>query len=536
MNRAIRYSSKKVFLISFIIGILPIVLGSFLVYLKTHSDLSRTSDNAAHEASRQITVMLTEAEASANELISLAGRPCSEVAKDLREAVATYRFLRATNLVIDNQVYCSSLYGTDISMKINPANYLRGRLLLRDQATPGPKTSVLVLRTHQGNKSVLVGIDGRHIQDALHLINKNSNLSLQVGSTWMTQNGVTHTPPYEANPIAAKTVVSNEYGFTVYAAYPQGTLLKHILDTYSVLLGLLLALGIFSGLFTYWMLGRVLAPSMELQRALSADEFIPYLQPVISSTSGKCMGCEVLIRWNHPHEGIITPNSFIPLAERSDLIIAMTRTIMRKTAQLLASHACALEQPFHIGFNVSAKHFESYELVDDCLLFLQAFKPGTVIIVLEMTERELIKPTPTALQLIAQLHDLGVKIALDDFGTGHSSLSYLQQFKVDYIKIDQSFVSMIGADALSVHILDSILDLALKLDLQVLAEGIETEEQRDYLGACGVDFMQGYFYARPMPVNEFLQTIIEHPDFSKKSDWTANNSSITASPTSAPQV
>lgn len=85
-----------------------------------------------------------------------------------------------------------------------------------------------------------------------------------------------------------------------------------------------------------------------------------------------------------------------------------------------------------------------------------------------------------------------MQIALDDFGTGHSSLSYLQQFKVDYIKIDRSFVSMIGADALSVHILDSILDLALKLDLQVLAEGIETEEQRDYLGACGVDFMQGY--------------------------------------------
>lgn len=536
MNRALRYSSKKVLLISFAIGILPIILGSFLVYLKTQSDLSRTSSNAAHEAFRQITVMLVEAQAAADELISLAGVPCPEVAKELREAVATYRFLRATNLAIDNQVYCSSLYGTDINMQISPSSYMRGRLRLVDHATPGPKTSVLVLRTQQGNKSVLVGIDGRHIQDALHLINKHSNLSLQVGNTWMTQHGVTHTPPFNDATTASKKQVSNEYGFTVQAAYPPGTLLRHTFETYSVLLGLLLVLGLFSAWFTYWMLGRVLAPSMELQRALSANEFIPYLQPVISSTSGTCVGCEVLIRWDHPHEGIITPNSFIPLAERSGLIIAMTRTIMHNTAQLLAPHAPGLVQPFHIGFNICAKHFESFELVDDCTAFLQAFKPGTIIIVLEMTERELIKPTPTALQLIEQLHGLGVQIALDDFGTGHSSLSYLQQFKVDYIKIDRSFVSMIGADALSVHILDSILDLALKLDLQVLAEGIETEEQRDYLGACGVDFMQGYFYARPMPVNDFLQTILQYPDFSKKNPWPGDQRSVAPFPAPAPQV
>ena len=533
MNRAIRYSSKKVILIALAIGLLPIMLGTLLVYLKTSSDLSRTSDNAAHEASRQITVMLNEAEAAANELINIAGVPCSEVAKELREAVATYRFLRATNLAMDNQVYCSSLYGTDVNLTVNPQNYLRGRLRLVDQASPGPKTSVLILRVQHGTKSVLVGIDGRHIQDALHLINKHSNLSLQVGNTWMTQYGITHTPPYKEFPTAPKTLLSNEYGFTVYAAYPAGTLVKHTFDTYSVLLGLLLTLGIFTGLLTYWMLGRVLAPSMELQRALSADEFIPFLQPVISSTSGKWVGCEVLIRWNHPHEGIIAPNSFIPLAERSNLIIAMTRRLMHKTAQQLAPYASRLEQPFHVGFNVSAKHFENFDLIDDCILFLRAFKPGAIIMVLEMTERELIKPTPTALQLIERLHDLGVKIALDDFGTGHSSLSYLQRFKVDFIKIDQSFISMIGADALSVHILDSILDLALKLDLQVLAEGIETEEQRDYLGACGVDFMQGYFYAKPMPIDDFLSTLLDKTSLSKKTAWVDNPGSTATCPASA---
>ena len=520
MNRAIRYSSKKVFLIALVIGILPLALGIPLVYLKSVSDLSRTSNTAAHEAFRQINVMLSEAEAAAKELSDITGLPCSQAAKPLREAVATYRFLRATSLATDNKVYCSSLYGSDVNITVNPHDYLRGRLRLIDQTASGSKTAALILRTQQAHKSALVSIDGRHIQDALHLIDKKSNLSLKVGNHWMTQNGVVDNPPFENEPTAPRSVVSNEYGFTVSAAYPAGTLFSHTLETYSIILGLLLALGMFSGLLTYWMLGRVLAPSIELQRALSADEFVPFLQPVFSSTSGKCIGAEVLVRWNHPHEGIITPNSFIPLAERSNLIIAITRRLMHKTAQQLAPHASRLEQPFDIGFNVCAKHFENFDLVDECILFLKAFKPGTVILVLEMTERELVKPTPTALELIERLHELGVKIALDDFGTGHSSLSYLQRFKVDFIKIDQSFISMIGADALSVHILDSILDLALKLDLQVLAEGIETEEQRDYLGACGVDYMQGYFFAQPMPINEFLNAILSHPDSSRKTAWT----------------
>jgi len=133
-----------------------------------------------------------------------------------------------------------------------------------------------------------------------------------------------------------------------------------------------------------------------------------------------------------------------------------------------------------------------------------------VILVLELTERELIEPTATTHQLFAALHELGVMIAIDDFGTGHSSLGYLRQFNVDYLKIDQSFVAMIGADALSLHILDSIIELSAKLDLGIVAEGIETAEQRDYLAAKGVDFLQGYLFGRPMPSAEFVAALARH--------------------------
>ncbi len=122
---------------------------------------------------------------------------------------------------------------------------------------------------------------------------------------------------------------------------------------------------------------------------------------------------------------------------------------------------------------------------------------------------ELIEPTPVTRQLFDQLRELGVKIALDDFGTGHSSLAYLRQFNVDFLKIDQSFVAMIGADTLSRHLLDSIIELSGKLGLDMVAEGVETVEHSDYLSAHGVNFLQGYLFARPISGQAFIETLTD---------------------------
>ena len=122
---------------------------------------------------------------------------------------------------------------------------------------------------------------------------------------------------------------------------------------------------------------------------------------------------------------------------------------------------------------------------------------------MELTERKLIVADEITDKLFAELHALGVFIAIDDFGTGHSSLSYLQQFKVDFIKIDQSFVGMIGSDALSSHIVGNVIDLATRLGLQTIAEGVENDTQMRYLQAHKVDYLQGYMFGRPMPMDEF---------------------------------
>jgi EAL domain-containing protein (putative c-di-GMP-specific phosphodiesterase class I) len=169
-----------------------------------------------------------------------------------------------------------------------------------------------------------------------------------------------------------------------------------------------------------------------------------------------------------------------------------------------------LDDGFHVGINITADHCRDLGLLDDCRTFLQHFPPGRVVLTLELTERKLIEPTPVTLELFEKLHDMGVMIALDDFGTGQSSLNYLRQFKVDYLKIDQSFVAMIGGDALSC-ISSTPSSNCRQAGLGIVAEGVETAVQRDYLERHGVDFQQGYLFARPMPAAELLMALATRP-------------------------
>lgn len=209
------------------------------------------------------------------------------------------------------------------------------------------------------------------------------------------------------------------------------------------------------------------------------------------------------MRWHHPGQGMIQPNHFIPMAEDSELIVPMTRSLMQQVSAKFAPYVNQLPEGSHFGFNISANHCRDLSLVDDCRRFIKAFGGNKINITLELTERKLIVADEITDKLFAELHALGVFITIDDFGTGHSSLSYLQQFKVDFIKIDQSFVGMIGSDALSSHIVGNVIDLATRLGLQTIAEGVENDTQMRYLQAHKVDYLQGYMFGRPMPMDEF---------------------------------
>ncbi|WHS58064.1 EAL domain-containing protein [Pseudomonas sp. G2-4] len=494
------------YLITLLCALLPMLSGLGILYLQATRTLEQQTRQTAEELVRQVELMLDNTALSARELLPLAGQPCEAVKLALREQVTRRPFVRSTNLVRDNTLYCSSLFGA-FEEKVNPGDYHQGALWLMNGNPVTPDTALLIYRLNEGEQGALATLDGYHLANVLRLIGGQTRLLLQVGPNWLAADGKVRQAPLPTLAVARSDLISSRYPFNVEAGFDEGEVWRYMTREYPPLFSLLIFFGVIAGTLGHCLQKRASSPSHELQRALEAGEFVPYLQPVVHGDSKRWAGVEVLMRWNHPTEGLVRPDLFIPFAEHSGLIVPMTRTLMLQTRHLLAPLTSLLEAPFHVGINITARHCQDLALVDDCRAFLDAFPPGTITLVLELTERELIEPTPITHRLFEQLRELGVKIAIDDFGTGHSSLGYLRQFNVDFLKIDQSFVAMIGADALSRHILDSIIELSGKLDLGIVAEGVETLEQSDYLAAHGVNFLQGYLFSHPISGQDFIETL-----------------------------
>ena len=497
--------------ISAVCGLLPVVLGVAILYWQAERSLEQSTTQTAQEAVRQFDLMLDNTALAAQTLLPLAGQPCDNAAQlALREQVTRRPFVRATTLSWQKNIYCSSLFGRYYESPVNPDDYVDGTLWLMNGNPVTPDTALLVYRLVDGDKAAFASVDGYHLTNALRLISRYAQLVLQVGPNWLDADGQVRTSAPPVFAVAQHHLASARYHYSVDAGMPAGEVWRYMQARYPALFSLLLFFGVLAGLLAHWLQQRASAPTQELQRALGANEFIAYFQPVVRGDTREWAGCEVLMRWQHPKEGLVRPDLFIPLAEDCGLIVPMTRALLRQTAAQLAPHATHFSPGFHIGVNITARHCHDLALVEDCRAFLAAFTPGQVTLVLELTERELIVPTDITRRLFDALHDLGVMIAIDDFGTGHSSLGYLRNFNVDYLKIDQSFVATIGADALSGHILDSIIELSGKLDLGIVAEGVETVEQCEYLAARGVDFLQGYLFGKPLPCDDFIKTLVNH--------------------------
>ncbi|CRI57337.1 EAL domain-containing protein [Pseudomonas sp. CCOS 191] len=511
-KRPARWSWRA--LLPWLIGVLPLLCGLVVMRWQIDQELDADSRVTAREVVVHIEAVLDSLSSTAHHLLPKAGRPCEQAQLALRIEVTRNAFVRSTNLFDRDTLYCTSLFG-DFDEPVDASNYTDGQLWLMDGNSVTPGQPLLAYRASQGDKGAIATVDGRHLLTALRLIGKDGQLQVQVGNHWMGADGRVRagTPPVAAS--APVTFSSTHYPFSVHGGFGPDKPGELMRSRYPALLSLLLVLGAVAGGACRWQIRRASSPRAELARALEAGEFLPYFQPVVRKGDYQWAGVEVLMRWQHPREGLVRPDLFIPYAEHSGQIVAMTRGMMLRTAQALAPHAALLEDGFHIGINITADHCRDLGLLDDCQTFLQHFPPGRVVLTLELTERKLIEPTPVTLDLFEKLHAMGVMIALDDFGTGQSSLNYLRQFNVDYLKIDQSFVAMIGGDALSQHILDTIIELSAKLALGIVAEGVETEVQRDYLARHGVDFQQGYLFARPMPASELLLALAARPGSSQ---------------------
>lgn len=216
---------------------------------------------------------------------------------------------------------------------------------------------------------------------------------------------------------------------------------------------------------------------------------------------------EALLRWNSPEHGLVSPVRFIPLAEQSQLIVPIGEWILSQACQFLHTLADLGHSRIRVAVNVSHKQLAHKGFVDSVRQILDAAKIMPRQLELEITESALSSSLEESRFQLQKLKELGVRLALDDFGTGYSSMTHLHLFPVTTLKVDKSFVDNIpGQDSVFVH---SLIHFAQNLDMSVVAEGVECQEQKEYLQACGCDFIQGYFFSHPLPIEkalDFLQT------------------------------
>ncbi|WP_421993745.1 EAL domain-containing protein [Roseococcus sp.] len=268
---------------------------------------------------------------------------------------------------------------------------------------------------------------------------------------------------------------------------------------------LLLPLGAFIAAFmvglVVWVSRRRLSPLGELSLAVRHREFIVHYQPIIELATGACIGAEALVRWRRPDGVLMRPDFFIPLAEESGLILPITDQVIEAVLAEMGPLLRA-DPALHIAINLAAEDLRTARFLPILRKAMEKAGVAAPQIWLEATERGFID-IEAARATIEQVRALGHSVAIDDFGTGYSSLSYLQGFPLDALKIDKSFVDTLVTDSVTSSVTPHIIGMAKTLQLSIIAEGIETQGQMDYLLDRGVEFGQGWLFSRPLPAREF---------------------------------
>ncbi len=248
----------------------------------------------------------------------------------------------------------------------------------------------------------------------------------------------------------------------------------------------------------------------DLRGALEAGQFRVHFQPIVELSTGRIHKAEALLRWQHPERGMVGPMEFIPLAEETGLINEIGDWVFKESARW-AKHWCnRFGDDFQVSVNKSPVQFraESNHFTTKWFEYLQELGLSGGNIVIEITEGLLLNADTHVADELLRLRDAGIHVAIDDFGTGYSSLSYLKKFDIDYLKIDRSFVNDLETDANDMALSEAIIVMAHKLGLKVIAEGVETEGQRNLLTIAGCDYAQGYLFSKPVPPEEFERLLI----------------------------
>lgn len=465
---------------------------------------------AARQAVSRIDNLLDEAAHATALARPYLTQTCSAaVHNELNRLAVRLPHMRVISLFQSKQLACSS-FDVPMPLTIDISQYADNRLSLRRGNLITPNEPFIVLLSVFPEGSVTASIAYQHLSEILSMLSTQTPLSLNVGNQTLSYRGKLSQAKHLDGEHSFR---SGRYPYAINYVSPGIPPLWILSERRRILFALFAAFSVLGGLLVWRSSFRQPSPYEQLALAVRRQEIIPWYQPVVCSQTGEIRGVEVLARWKHRSGNNIPPDEFIPLAEKSGLIIPLTRQLMVRAAKELAPVISRLRQPFHVAVNISAAHIRVGQLtVEDFRQFQFSFPEGSIQLVAEITEREPFSQFPDLVELLHTLRQQGVRIALDDFGTGYSSLGYLNTLPVDYIKIDRSFINGLSEGKGSDMLMECVISMARTLRLGIVAEGVETRYQAEWLTAHKVDFLQGYYFSRPLPVSGFIREAILHKE------------------------
>ncbi|HGK4671340.1 TPA: EAL domain-containing protein [Kluyvera georgiana] len=506
----IRQYLRKRIAVCMVIAVCAFALTLGTRFISQRGENQKQLDQLTAHSVERLNKILQPLQSRRSDMLALVGQPCQAIHLPLRKLAVALQTVRSIALVKAGKLYCSSALGArDVALhSLQPQLPSRLPLLaltLDHSLIVG--TPILIQWypvSDDGQDGVMVSINIDLISNIIlepspPLINR---ISLNVGDlNYQHGPGINNALSPGDDKIYTRTSTAFPFSISALSPGPARLALRNLITDLPLAI-------IMSVLFTWiaWLAtaGR-LSFSREINMGIAGKEFSLYCQPQMDARMQRCIGVEILLRWHNPRVGWVEPDVFIPIAETQNLIIPLTRYVISETAKKL--HLFPNDRAFQIGINVAAAHFKHGRLLKDLQQHWFSYQPVQQLTI-ELTERD--APHDVSYPLRSELGNHQVKLAIDDFGTGNSSLSWLEMLHPDVLKIDKAFTAAIGTDAVNSAVTDIIIALGQRLNIELIAEGVETQEQALYLQRHGVHLLQGYLFSPPMPLADFPRWLAEN--------------------------
>ncbi|HCL6945150.1 TPA: cyclic di-GMP phosphodiesterase [Enterobacter cloacae] len=501
-------SHRKILFLSIITGLVTaLLLGSLQFFWSYHKREVRF-DTLITDVSLYMESYFEELKTSIDVLQPLTLNSCHDVNAELTSRAAFSLNVRAFLLVRDKIAFCSSATGPmdtpmealipelHINKKIDMA-LLPGTPMLPNK----PAIAIWYRNPLVKDGGVFTSVNLNLTPYLLYTARQDdfAGIAIIIGDMALSTMSSTLIRAQDLHAVPERTATLKAVPLTI-KLYAEKWTSDEIL--YALFFGLVC--GIAAGSLNFYILTIRVNPGKEILSAIKRGQFYVVYQPVVDAKDLQMRGVEVLMRWKHPTMGEIPPDAFINFAEAQQLIVPLTLHLF----DLIIHDAPVLQTQLppgaKLGINIAPGHLHADSFKDDMRTFKELLPPDHFQLVLEITERDMLNHRE-ANNLFEWLHNEGFEIAIDDFGTGHSALIYLEHFTMDYIKIDRGFVNAIGTETVTSPVLDAVLMLARRLNMSTVAEGVETPEQAAWLREHGVNFLQGYWISRPMPLEQFRE-------------------------------